>query len=216
MVRKPNPLKGLSVNDLLSIPYEDVNALSRSELSRVVSRLSAVANKRLKRLEGAGYRRGEARGRDVISGTRKFKAAGKSMNQLRNEYARVSQFLEGKTSTLTGMRAVRNQFFERLADVTGSDIEEIRMFFDVSDYGDDLTTGQKFWRLVRQATDKGFFAESGYSSSQIQGAVYDLMSKHNNYSIIEMLNKLESMGRAGYEAGQEIEQSYREQDYTTL
>ena len=191
MSRKPNPLKGLTINDLLDVPLETINSLSRSELSTVVSRMSAVANKRLKRLEQSGFKRGAESGPNVISGTRKFASKGKSINQLRNEFSRVRRFLEGKTSTVTGMRKSRDDFYNRLAENTGKDVRDIKAYFAGSDYSEDeLTPGQKFWRVVKNAERFNLFAETGYSSSQIQGVVYNLMSDYSDKSVVDIKSRL--------------------------
>lgn len=217
MARKPNPLKGLSVSDLLDVPLEAIDSLNRSEISQIVSRMAAVANKRLKRLEQSGFKRGSDSGPNVISGTRKFVAKGKTLNQLRNEFSRVRKFLEGKTSTVTGMRKTREEFYQRLADNTGKDVRDVRAYFAESDYSDsELTPGQKFWRVVKNAERFNLFAQSGYSSSQIQGVVYNLMTDYSDKSVVELLNMLGDMGIQAYEQLESVEDDYNESDFVTL
>lgn len=217
-----NPLKGLSINDLLDLPYDVVGSLNHRELSRVVSRMSAVANKRLKRLEKAGFKRGSESGNineGVISGTKKFVAKDKGLNQLRNEYSRVRRFLEGTTSTVTGMRKVREDFYERVAEVTGDDIKSVRDVFDVSDYTDDgepLSGGQKFWRIVNNPITKNHFNQTGYSSSQIQGIIYSAMRDNPDMSIYDIINSLEDITTKAYEDLEAVEDVYRNADFTTL
>ena len=214
--KKSNQLKGLSIMDLLSIDNDTVNDMTRIELSRVVSRMSSVANKRLKRLEAAGYKRGSdnSKSPNIISGTKKFGSKGKSLNQLRNEFSRARDFLEGKTSTVTGMRKVRNEFYTRLSDVTGDDISTIEKVFNVSDYSDDddLTPAQRFWRIVNNNN----LEKAGYSSSQIQGIAYKVMQDNENISVIEAINRLNEMATESYEDVSRIAAEYERQNYITL
>ena len=213
---KSNQLKGLSIVDLLSIDNDTVNAMTQIELSKVVSRMSSVANKRLKRLEAAGYKRGSdnSKAPNIISGTKKFGSKGKSLNQLRNEFSRARDFLEGKTSTVTGMRKVRNEFYTRLSDVTGDEISTIKKVFNVSDYSDDndLTPAQKFWRIVNNNN----LEKACYSSSQIQGIAYKVMQDNENISVIEAINRLNDMATESYEDVSRIAAEYERQHYITL
>lgn len=87
--------------------------LSRSELSKVVSTLSAVANKRLKRFEVADIQYGNSTSTDAISGVRKFGSKGKTLEQLRHEYSRVIQFLDSERSTMSGAKEQVRRFKKR-------------------------------------------------------------------------------------------------------
>ena len=220
MARKPNPFKGVSIDDLLSIDIETLNTLNTKELSRIISRMSSVANKRLVRLEKAGFKRGdESDGVNIISGTRKFGAKGKSLNQLRTEFHRARNFLEGKTSTVRGMREVRNDMYKRISDYSDIDIQEVKDFFSGSDYSDEgteLTNGQRFWRVVKQLENSNRFQQSGYSSSQIQGLVMRVMTNRPNMSLIEAINLLEERATYSYEENEEIEAEYEEANFITL
>lgn len=89
--------------DLIKSP-EYYNSYERSELSKIVSKLSAVANKRLKRMQDAGITYGGNTAPDAISGVRKFGAKGKTLGQLRSEYKRLSGFLESPLSSLSARK----------------------------------------------------------------------------------------------------------------
>jgi hypothetical protein len=107
--KRANPLKGLSINDLLDIDPDTLQHMNRSEMRQVVQRLSDAANKRLRRLENAGYKRGRLEGEGTIAGTKKFSTMGKSVGQLHREYGRLRDFLESPTSTLRGRRKVEKR-----------------------------------------------------------------------------------------------------------
>lgn len=80
------------------------NKQNRENLAPAISKLAAVANKRLKRLEAAGKEYGYYEGDDAIAGVKKFGAKGKTVGELRSEYKRLRGFLESETSTLTGRK----------------------------------------------------------------------------------------------------------------
>ena len=115
------------------------------------------------------------------------------------------------------MRKSRDDFYNRLADNTGKDVRDIKAYFAGSDYSEDeLTPGQKFWRVVKNAERFNLFAETGYSSSQIQGVVYNLMSDYSDKSVVDMLNMLSDMGLQAYEQLESSEYEYDESDFVTL
>lgn len=81
------------------------NNQTRESLAPVISKLAAVANKRLKRLEAAGKSYSDYAGKEEsIAGVKKFGAKGKTLGELRSEYKRLQGFLESETSTLTGRK----------------------------------------------------------------------------------------------------------------
>lgn len=87
--------------------------MERSELSKAVSTLSAVANKRLKRFEAADIQYGDSIGTDTISGVKKFGSKGKTLEELRHEYSRVTQFLDSERSTMSGAKEQVSRFKKR-------------------------------------------------------------------------------------------------------
>ena len=82
--------------------YEKIMKMSRKDLAKEVQRLSKNANRRLKSFEKHGEK-SPAYNYIQDSGG-KFKTKGKTLNQLRAEYRRVSGFLESKTGTLKGTK----------------------------------------------------------------------------------------------------------------
>lgn len=91
--------------------------VSDKNLSRAVSVLSAVANKRLKRLESKGWNYGTSVKEDTISGVKKFAARGKSREQLMSEFKRVKQFLDSPLSTIKGARKQAREFGVKTKEV---------------------------------------------------------------------------------------------------
>ena len=96
-------LTGKSVNQLVHLSATQIKGYDRQNLARIVTKLNSAANKRVTRLEKAGYNTPAMRAAKVDKGQR-FSVAGKNLKQLRTEYIRVSGFLKADTSTKKGYK----------------------------------------------------------------------------------------------------------------
>lgn len=108
---KKNTLKGITSKQLLDMPYDIFNKLSKPELRLIVNRLAGVANKRVKTLNKHNYK---AVTRSIMESGGKFTTRGKDINKLRAEYIRVKQFLQSKTSTVRGINKVQAETIKTL------------------------------------------------------------------------------------------------------
>lgn len=133
-------------------------------LRQEVTRLSKVANKRLKRLRLAGYEDSPAFAAWERGGGVAFGVKGKSNQQVQAEYRRVKQFLDNRTSTIRGA----NNMLKEIRDATGygrkTSLRELRgklkSFFRlaqrIAEYnklaGDAAKAldYQKIWQEIRQ------------------------------------------------------------------
>jgi hypothetical protein len=106
-------IQKMSLKSLTDLSERELSSLSHNELSKVVSRLSQVANKRITRLSKSGVfssayegfrRRGE--------GT--FTTKNKTDFDLKKEFLRVKEFLNMETSTVHGSQAVRREVIQKL------------------------------------------------------------------------------------------------------
>ena len=132
-------VKGLKVNDILRMSWSDIEKLNRNELATLTSRVTSVANKRIKRLESAklgkqsfAYQKYEEQGR-------KFTVRGKGKNELKNELSNAMRFVRYKTSSVKGWNKYRTEMEERMNDVT--DGESI-------DWSN--RTWSKYWKVYRK------------------------------------------------------------------
>lgn len=107
-------IKGSSIETLKNLSSRTLNSLTRSELSRVVSRLASAGNKRVKRLMKANDVTSPALFGLSRTGNFKFSVKGKNTQQLLKEFLRVKQFLEQETSTVKGARKVQEQVIRTL------------------------------------------------------------------------------------------------------
>lgn len=112
-------IKSMPTSRFIETPPNQINDTNRADLSHIVSRMAAVANKRLKAMEEKGIKYSSSQYPDVIAGVRKFVAAGKTLGQLRAEYKRLYGFLNSKMSTLTGRVTAYYEAKKRTAEKEG-------------------------------------------------------------------------------------------------
>lgn len=132
-------LKGLKISDIMNFTWDELNKLSPKELKQVTSRLVSASNKRIRRLEKAkmgewspAYSKYQRRGS-------KFSIRGKDINQVKHEFKLTKNFLNMKTSTVTGWTSYRMMMNERTGMAT---------------FGESQTwserTWAKYWKVFRR------------------------------------------------------------------
>lgn len=99
----------------------------RAEARRLVS----MANKRLKRIEEQNLINSPAYKKWVEDGAQKFSVKGKNMEEVKQEIARMNDFLKKQTSTVKGAK----QYFQNVAKEVG-----IEKFDDFTDLQNKLNT----------------------------------------------------------------------------
>jgi hypothetical protein len=108
-------LTGISVKQLAHLSATQIKGYDRQNLARIVTKLDSAANKRLVRLEKAGYNTPAMRAAKVDKGER-FSVAGKNLKELRASYIRVSNFLKSDTSTKKGYKSFLKKMQKAFAD----------------------------------------------------------------------------------------------------
>ena len=124
---------------------------NRNSLPLSGATATSAANKRLNRLERSdvgelspAYQQAQKRGR-------RFSVAGKSVNQLRNEYKAVTQFLKKRTSTVGGWKKVRKETYSRIGGGFKSAAQE-----------------KRFWKAYRKLESDEYGAVKSYGSTETQ------------------------------------------------
>lgn len=79
-------------------------ARKEKQLRREASRLVSLANKRLKRIEQQGLIESPAYKKYVEDGKQKFGIRGKNNEEVKQEVARINDFIKKQTSTVTGTK----------------------------------------------------------------------------------------------------------------
>lgn len=124
---------GKSTSELLNMSSGDVSNLTRSQLAQVVSRIASAANKRIRGLQEAGIET-PAYERVTESGG-KFSTKGKNLNQLRSEYLRAKQFMDAKTSSVSGYKKVIDNTAKKLREAgvinaNASNVQDLLKIYD--------------------------------------------------------------------------------------
>lgn len=151
---------GLSTSNILNREFEELNKLSTKNLKAVTSRLVSSANKRLKRIEKANLTQLNIPYKKVME-EGKFSVKGKNRNQVLQEYARAKEYLESKTSSVSGYKSYRQKVKDRLGIPEMSDEEELdfwNMYNDInahSKYNKDVLGSNQMQRIVAKMVDEG-------------------------------------------------------------
>ena len=123
------------VQQILDLSIETVNKMTAAELKKNVQILASAANKRLARLGATeigkiapAYLSAAKRSYTGAAGG-KFGTAGKSRNQLLNEFKAVKSFLQMKTSSVSAWKEVRKKSYERAGVELSDDAEKEREFW---------------------------------------------------------------------------------------
>lgn len=91
-------------SDLLNLGYDEFSELDERQLRKVVKQIADTANKRIQRIEKAGYK--------IRRST--FTAKGKNLNQLRREYVRLKDFFGSSTSSISEIKYTEKKTREAL------------------------------------------------------------------------------------------------------
>lgn len=93
--------KGVSWRSLINqMDMDTVNSMERSDLSKVVTRLAAVANKRLDRMKYKG----------IDNGAKRFSSSrDKTVGELKKEFARVVNFLNNDLNSISGLNKLQEE-----------------------------------------------------------------------------------------------------------
>lgn len=117
----------------ITVKRKDHNLFTEEErkLRAEARRLVSMANKRLRRLEQQNLINSPAYKKWVEDGKQKFSVKGKSMEEVKQEIARMEKFLKMETSTVKGAK----EYFKNVAKEVG-----IKSFKDFTDLQRKLNT----------------------------------------------------------------------------
>lgn len=168
------------VQQILDLSIETVNKMTAAELKKNVQILASAANKRLARLGSTeigkvapAYLSAAKRSYTGAAGG-KFGTAGKSRNQLLNEFKAVKSFMQMKTSSVSAWKDVRKKSYER-AGVKLSD---------------DAEKEKEFWAAYRKIQELYPNLKSmGYGSSETQTDLRKIMfGSEDRQRIVDEIN----------------------------
>ena len=180
-------LKGLSIKDITNMEWDDIQKLTRKELSSITSRLVSATNKRLRRLESSELGESPAlRSFMTRTGELRLSVKGKSHGQLQQVFTEAKHFLGLKTSTIKGYKNVIGNIKETITQKTGRSISEI----DVGKLYDALHKGQEMGLIDARGT-KG--------SEYAVGQIIELLENNPDKGIDDIIDDLEDWYNEFYE-----------------
>lgn len=125
MSKKTNePLNNYTVQKILSMGDNELNKMNQRQMSHMLRTVSLAANKRITRLEKNAAKGGIAT--DALNAVQdsggRFYVGNKNRNQMLSELARAREFMNMKTSKVTGARDVRKNREKMLYGKTREEI----------------------------------------------------------------------------------------------
>lgn len=151
--KQPSIVSGMSVSDILNMSESRFNKLTERELKLVVGRLVSAVNKRVRRFEKAGITTPATRALEKSGG--KLSVKGKSLNELRSEYARARNFLNMETSTRKGYEQVQKKISETLRergyDISPNELDDMfEVYNDLLEIDPSLSMSKDRYLLMQE------------------------------------------------------------------
>ena len=127
MSKKQNePLNNYTVEQILSMGDDELNKMNQRQMSHMLRTVALAANKRITRLEHNEKKGGIAT--DALKAVQdsggRFYVGKKTRNQMLAELARAREFMNMKTSTVTGATEIRKNRERMLYGATREEIEK--------------------------------------------------------------------------------------------
>lgn len=168
-----------------------------------VSQLASMANKRLDRLEKNELTSSPAYQKWEQNGSHRFSVGGKSYPEVQSEYWRVKDFLEMRTSSVTGTKAVLQEIATNIGwgkidfDNIALTQEQLSNFFKIADtvsqYLDSVDESaaaldyQEIWDTINAAYQEGKidFNNAELDAEQMQGIVSKMLVLEGTQDMLE-------------------------------
>lgn len=148
--------------------------MNTGDLRKITLQAASAANKRYRRLSTSDIGhyspavKAAQKGGGAKIDTPPFSTKGKNLNQLRNEFKRIRQFMTDKTSTTRGFNKYKAETYKRLG----------------GDFGESIQKERAFWRTYHKYIEAKPNAERVQSSTQVQQYLYRTMSSTRNLKAI--------------------------------
>ena len=192
----------------MSVLKTEIEAIEHEQkaLRAQVSQLAGIANKRLDRLEKNELTSSPAYQKWEQNGSHRFSVSGKSYSEVQSEYWRVKDFLEMRTSSVTGTKAVLQEVATNIGwgkiDFTdiASTQEQLSNFFTMADtvsqYLESVDESaaaldyQEIWNTINAAYQQGKidFNSAELDAEQMQGIVSEMMVLEGTQGMLEMFD----------------------------
>lgn len=169
--------KGVGWRELLnSVDMNTANTMTRDELSPIVSRLSAVANKRINRMRDKGI---------YQFPIEHYGAAGKSVGGLKKEFGKLVTFLSNDVWSLSGLNKLQDEMRDR-AQREGVEMPRV----STKEFSDRMSTGLGIFIYGKQM---GYWERMQWDSEQALEISRKIVQENpdlNNFEYMDKANEL--------------------------
>lgn len=177
-------------------------------LRQQVSHLAGIANKRLDRLEKNELTSSPAYQKWEQNGSHRFSVGGKSYQQVQSEYWRVKDFLESRTSSVTGTKSVLQEIAYNIGwgKVDFANIvilqEQLSNFFKMADTVSQYLNSvdesaaaldyQEIWDTINTAYQQGIidFDSTELDAEQMEQITGKLLVLEEEQNVLEIYDAL--------------------------
>ena len=183
----------------------EIDAIEHEQkaLRAQVSQLASMANKRLDRLEKNELTSSPAYQKWEQAGSHRFSVGGKSYPEVQSEYWRVKDFLEMRTSSVTGTKAVLQEIATNIGwgDIDFDNISEtqdqLSNFFKIADTVSEYLNSvdesaaaldyQEIWDTINAAYQEGKidFNNAELDAEQMQEIVGKMLVLEGTQDMLE-------------------------------
>lgn len=194
----------------MSVLKTEIEAIEHEQkaLRAQVSQLASMANKRLDRLEKNELTSSPAYQKWEQNGSHRFSVSGKSYSEVQSEYWRVKDFLEMRTSSVTGTKAVLQEIATNIGwgKIDFNDIastqEQLSNFFTIADtvsqYLESVDESaaaldyQEIWNTINAAYQQGKidFNSAELDAEQMQGIVSGMLVLEGTQEMLGMFDDI--------------------------
>ena len=194
----------------MSVLKTEIEAIEHEQkaLRAQVSQLASMANKRLDRLEKNELTSSPAYQKWEQNGSHRFSVSGKSYSEVQSEYWRVKDFLEMRTSSVTGTKEVLQEIATNIGwgKIDFNDIastqEQLSNFFSMADtvsqYLESVDESaaaldyQEIWNTINAAYQQGKidFNSAELDAEQMQGIVSGMLVLEGTQEMLGMFDDI--------------------------
>lgn len=194
----------------MSVLRTEIEAIEHEQkaLRAQVSELASIANKRLDRLEKNELTSSPAYQKWEQNGSHRFSVGGKSYSEVQSEYWRVKDFLEMRTSSVTGTKAVLQEIATNIGwgeidfDNIASTQEQLSNFFQIADtvsqYLESVDESaaaldyQEIWDTINAAYQEGKidFDNAELDAEQMQEIVSQMLVLEGTQDMLEAFDDM--------------------------
>lgn len=213
-----------SYKELLNLTANEITSLSIPRLRSIVNKLNDVANKRVKRVQSSGYEfaSGAVRNRkgkrfstvekpsfEGLDDVGIKNAVNAYKSDLKTAYNEVRNFLESKTSSLTGTRDYANKFDEAYEKVLGKPLD------DPSNYDRRFKTKKVLKKSVEKKISDFWRKYDEWKEIQVANNPDAAIGDTNDNDVEEFIEELYSQGKTSFDdmTKKAIEDYLEDEDY---